>query len=81
MIAKGDGLQPAPPVGPPPPPPQQPVARPVGAVQDDYPEEKGAYIVFTSVADDRYSKRQQRLEVNAVASETPRVHALVRETH
>ena len=42
-----------------PPPPQQPAARPVGAVQDEYPEEHGAYVVFTSVADDRRSRRLQ----------------------
>ena len=56
-IAKGDGLQPTAPAGPPPPPPQQPAARPGGAIQDDYPEEHGAYVVFTTVAHDRRSKR------------------------
>ena len=70
-IAKGDDLLPPPPAGqPPPPPPQQPAVRPVGAVQDEYPEEHGAYVVFTSVADDRRSRRLQQQEVNAVASDT-----------
>ena len=35
------------------------------------PEEHGAYVVFTSMADDRRSRRLQRQEVNAVALETP----------
>ena len=71
-IAKGDGLLPPPPAGPPPPqPPQQPAVRPVGAIQDEFPDEHGAYVVFTSVADDRRSRRQQQQEVNAVASSTP----------
>ena len=71
-IAKGDGLLPPPPAGqPPPPPPQQPAVRPVGEVQDEYPKEHGAYVVFTSMADDRRSRWLQQQEVNAVASETP----------
>ena len=71
-IAKGDGLLPPPPAGQqPPPPPQQPAVRPVGAVQDEYPEEHGAYVVFTSMDDDRRSRRLKQQEVNAVASETP----------
>src|SRR4051812_16128917 len=71
-IAKGDGLVPPPPAGqPPPPPPQQPAARPVGAVQDEYPEEHGAYVLFTSVVDAKRSKRLQWQEVNAVASDAP----------
>ena len=57
-IAKGDDLLPPPPAGqPPPPPPQQPAVRPVGTVQDEYHEEHGAYVVFTSVADDQRSRR------------------------
>src|SRR3954464_5168203 len=71
-LAKGDGLLPPPLAGqPPPPPPPKPAARPVGAVQDEYPEEHGAYVVFTSMADDRRSWRLQQQEVNAVASDAP----------
>src|SRR3954470_17686327 len=67
---QGDGLAPPPPAGqPPPPPPPKPAARPVGAVQDEYPEEHGAYVVFTSTADDRRSRRLQQQEVNAAASD------------
>ena len=69
-IAKGDGLLPPPPAGPPPPQPQQPAARPVGAIQDEYPAAHGAYVVFTSLTDDRRSRRLQQQEVNAVASDT-----------
>ena len=59
-IAKGDGLLPPAPAGPPPPPPpQQPAVRPVGAIQDEFPDEHVAYVVFNSVADDRRSRRQQ----------------------
>ena len=68
----GEGLLPSSPVGQPPPPPQHSVARlVVGAIQDDYPEEHGAYVVFTSVADDWRSRRQQHREVNTVASSAP----------
>ena len=59
-IAKGDSLLPPSPAGQPPPlPPQQPTVRPVGAVQDECPKEHGAYVVFTSMADDRRSRRLQ----------------------
>ena len=69
--AKGEGLPP-PPAGPPAPPPQQPAPRPaVGAVQDDYPKEHGAYVVLTSLASDRHNRRRQHSEVNAVASTAP----------
>ena len=57
-IAKGDGLPPPSHVGPQPPPPHQAAVRPVSGIQDEYPEEHGAYVVFTSVADDRRSRRQ-----------------------
>ena len=70
-ISKGEGLQPPPPAGQPPPPPQQPAVRPIGAIKDEYAEEHGAYVVFTSVADDKHNRRQRQQEVNAVASETP----------
>jgi hypothetical protein len=69
-IARGEGLPP-PPAGPPPPPPQQSVVWPVGAIQDEFPEEHRAYVIFTSVTDDRHSQHQQLREVNAVASEAP----------
>ena len=52
-------------------PPQQRMTRPAGAIQDEYPAEPGAYVVFTSVADDRRIRRQQPQEVHAVASSTP----------
>ena len=61
-IAKGEGLPP-PPAGPSTLPPQHPATGPaIGAIQDDYPEDHGAYIVFTSVADDRRNRRQQHRE-------------------
>ena len=43
----------------------------VSVIQDDFPEEHGAYIVFTSVANDRHSRPQQHREVNAVATAAP----------
>ena len=46
------------------------MVRPVGAIQDEYPEEHGAYVVFTSMADDKHSRQQRQQEVNAMASET-----------
>ena len=63
---------PPPPPGPPPPAPQQPAARPaVGAIQDEFPEEHAAYVIFTSQADDKRSRRRQHQEVNAVTSSAP----------
>ena len=68
---KGEGLLP-PPALPQPaaPAPQQP-ARPIGMLQDDFPNENAAYVVFTSEADDKRSRRQQHHEVNAVIPEVP----------
>ena len=40
-------------------------------VQDEFPEEHGAYVVFTRVANDRHSRRQQHCEVNTVALTAP----------
>ena len=71
-ISKGEGLVPPPPAGPPPPAPQQPAVRPaVVAIQDEFPIEHGAYVVFTSQAEDRHSRHRQQQEVNAVASNNP----------
>ncbi|SPT16855.1 unnamed protein product [Triticum aestivum] len=71
-ISKGEGLLPPPPPGPSPPAPQQQAARPaVGAIQDEFPEEHATYVVFTSQADDKRSRRRQHQEVNAVASSAP----------
>ena len=71
-ISKGEGLVPPLPPGPPPPAPQQPAARPaVGAIQDEFPEEHAAYVVFTSQVEDKRSRRRQHQEVNAVASSSP----------
>ena len=38
---------------------------------DAYPEQNAAYVVFTSQADDKCSRRRQHQEVNAVASSAP----------
>ena len=71
-ISKGEGLVPPPPPGPPPPAPQQPAARPaVRAIQDEFPDEHAAYVVFTSQIEDKRSRRRQHQEVNAVASSNP----------
>ena len=71
-IAKGDGLLPPPPARSHPSQlPKQPAIRPVGAIQNEFPDEHGGYVVFTSVADERRSRRQQQQEVNAVASSPP----------
>jgi hypothetical protein len=42
-------------------------------LQDEFPDEHAAYVVFTSEADDKHSRRLQRREVNAVASEAPQL--------
>ena len=69
MDLQGEGLVPPPPPGPPPPAPQQLAARPtVGAIQDEFPDEYAAYVVFTSKTEDKRSRRRQHQEVNAVAS-------------
>ena len=43
----------------------------VGAIQDEFPDEHAAYVVFTSQTEDRRSRRRQHQEVNAVASNNP----------
>lgn len=40
-------------------------------LQDEFPDANATYVVFTSEADDKHSRRQQHREVNAVASEVP----------
>jgi hypothetical protein len=42
-------------------------------LQDEFPDEHAAYVVFTSEADDKHSRRLQQREVNAVASEVPQL--------
>ena len=64
-ISKGEGLLP-------PPAPQQSANRPaVGAIQDEFPDEQTAYVVFTSQTEDRRSRHRQQKEVNAVTSSNP----------
>ncbi|SPT17660.1 unnamed protein product [Triticum aestivum] len=63
---------PPPPPGPPPPAPHQPAARPaIRAIQDEFPDEHAAYIVFMSQVEEKRSRRREHQEVNAVASSNP----------
>jgi hypothetical protein len=40
-------------------------------LQDTFPNENATYVVFTSDADDKRSRRQQHHEVNVVVPEVP----------
>ena len=40
-------------------------------LQDDFPNENAAYVIFTSEADDKRSRRHQHHEVNTVIPEVP----------
>jgi hypothetical protein len=55
-IAKGEALPPPPPAGQVTPAVQQP-ARAAGMLQDEFPEENATYVVFTSEANDKHSRR------------------------
>ena len=68
-ITKGEALVPPPLPDTPPPAPQQPAARlAIGAIQEEFPDEHAAYVVFTSQVEDKRSRRRQHQAPRATPS-------------